>query len=136
MDNKDWAKLMPKDKYDIVSVNTLGKLDDNTFELLLPDLFMWISDINWPVASPIIELLSERPHKIVTSIKKHLGSTEIDDDLKYNILLYLIPKLPFDVQKDLVVDIQRIYCTPTDIEQAGAWEAASIFMDQYKRFIL
>ena len=131
MDKRDLVKLLPKDKFDIASIGKLNELNDSEFEFLMPDLFAWMADINWPIAFPIVELLSGKPHKIMSAIKGYLRRGEEDDELKYNIILFLIPKLPSDVQKDLLGEIKRIYDEPSDIEKVGSWEAASSFMDEY-----
>jgi len=77
----------------VTSIEKLNKLGDKEMELILPKLFIWIADINWPVAKPIISLMSERPYKILDNIKKHFSRDEEDGELKHNIIMHLIPKL-------------------------------------------
>ena len=48
---------LPKDKTDYDSIQLLKNLEKFELEQLLPELFLWTQDINWPIAPRIINEL-------------------------------------------------------------------------------
>ncbi|MFJ6211704.1 DUF5071 domain-containing protein [Lysinibacillus sp. NPDC092081] len=54
----------------------LKKLDRDKILPLLPNLLEWIQDMNWPVASSILELLLTFPEEIVPHVQNVLSSDD------------------------------------------------------------
>lgn len=49
--------LVPKSKYDDSCIELLKAIDVDEVTPILPNLLIWIQDMNWPVAQKIIEVL-------------------------------------------------------------------------------
>ena len=49
--------LLPKDKFDLDVVNRLSSATPEQVSGVAPSLLEWIADMNWPVASEIIQVL-------------------------------------------------------------------------------
>jgi len=108
--------LIPKDKFDTSTLDTLMSLKESDLSILLPELILWIADMNWPVATEILPVLSKYPDSIVPLIKESLVADQDDDILKIYIISYLVPRLPKDYQLMLYDDINRIAKNPTESE--------------------
>lgn len=53
----DIKRLIPKDKFDFNSVNTLKILDINIIKPIISDLLEWTKDSNWPITQEIGDIL-------------------------------------------------------------------------------
>lgn len=132
MNYEELCMLVPQDKFDTSHINELSRLSKQEFVQLIPLLIFWIADVNWLVANPIINILVQYPIDILPYIKNHLSPYEIDDDLKYNIIMFLVPKLPIAIQQEMIPYIERIVLDSTDIEKQGSIEAAQEYMNSIK----
>jgi uncharacterized protein DUF5071 len=56
--DEDIRTRLPKDKFDIESATSLVGLGYPTVAPILPELFAWITDINWPIVHAIPPFLS------------------------------------------------------------------------------
>ena len=108
--------LLPKNKFDTSNIEKLMLLSEKELKEILPELIYWIADFNWPVASKLIPVLVKYPNSIVPVIKNTLSLQEKDAELKYFIILELIPRLHLEYQKELIEDIDRIAKKPTEEE--------------------
>ena len=77
-------------------------------------LLTWVQDINWPVALPIIEVLSEYGADLVEPITEVLQGN--DEAWKYYLIVYLIPRIEMSAVKELEPEILRIALFPTKAE--------------------
>ena len=128
-------KLIPIDKHDFEPIPVLMEISEEEVQPILPELLFWIADINWPIATEMLNVLVRFPDSITPLIKKVLQPTETDEEWKYFIIQYLIPKLPESSQKLLMKDIQRILDSPTDGEIYGeVSEAAKDYMERYYEY--
>ena len=121
-------KILPKDKFDVEAVEKLKQLDEREIIKLIPEMFLWIADGNWPVAIPMIEVLVKYPKYIMDELMLHLSIEEQDDELKYFIITLLIPRLPSVYQEKLLPHIKRIYYSPSMSEKSGSYEAAEGYL--------
>ena len=98
--------MIPKDKFDIEAVEHLNNLSADEVIPLLPELIVWMQDMNWPVAKRVVELLLKYPNEITPLIDDVLAS---DDDMwVYWCLAKLVQKLPFYSKLVLVENIEQI----------------------------
>ena len=86
--------LLPRNQYDMDSVEKIKKLDRKIIIPLLPDLLVFTQDMNWPVAPSVLGILLTFPIEIVPHVQDVLSSD--DDNWKWFILHFLIIKLPVD----------------------------------------
>lgn len=74
-------QLIPKDKFDIETVDRLSDYSFDEVRQIAPDLLTWIQDMNWPVAKPISKYLQSISEHLTEDIIKILKGT--DDTWKY-----------------------------------------------------
>lgn len=106
--------LVPKDKFDMQACKRLEKASDEEVIYHLDDLLGWTADVNWPVASHVIDRVKVLGDELVVPLKNILSSA--DDTWKYFIIVHLIPGLREDVFSQLKNDLGRIVSNPTDSE--------------------
>lgn len=95
---------LPKDKSDFDSIQALKKISKSEIKKLLPQLFDWTQDINWPIAPLVInELLLPLGNDLVPYLKRILRSDEFD--WIQVILYHLVKKLSREVLAELEEDI-------------------------------
>ncbi|AZN41649.1 DUF5071 domain-containing protein [Paenibacillus albus] len=110
--------LVPTYKFDYEVLGKLRKLDLNKIDInpIIPELFEWIQNINWPIAPDLCKILATfRANDIIPQIKLVLNSG--DDCWQNSCLCYLIPELPIEVKRELLPDLLRIATSPTEIEK-------------------
>lgn len=106
---------IPKNKFDIDKIEYLSKKKYPEYKLILPDLFEWIKDMNWPVARKIAPLLINAGEDIVPIVKNILNT---DDDVwKYWTLNYIVDKMDDSIILLIKSDLERIVINPTDGEK-------------------
>ena len=111
-----YEDYLPLNIYDLDKVEKLKKLDRNVLEPLLPDLLEYTQDMNWPVASGVVEILLTFPKEIVSHVQAILSSN--DDNWKWFILNFLVIKLPVESQVQFKQYLIRVAQTPTQNEIA------------------
>lgn len=111
-----YEDYLPLNIYDLDKVEKLKKLDRNVLEPLLPDLLEYTQDMNWPVASGVVEILLTFPKEIVSHVQAILSSN--DDNWKWFILHFLVIKLPVESQVQFKQYLIRVAQTPTQNEIA------------------
>ncbi|MCS1381092.1 MULTISPECIES: DUF5071 domain-containing protein [Lysinibacillus] len=116
LDLEGYEDYLPLNIYDVDKVEKLKKLDRNVLEPLLPDLLEYTQDMNWPVASGVVEILLTFPKEIVSHVQAILSSN--DDNWKWFILNFLVIKLPVESQVQFKQYLIRVAQTPTQNEIA------------------
>ena len=103
------------DKGDLIAATQLVVLGYPAVRDILPDLFTWIQDGNWPVARIIAPFLASLGNPSVPEIWKILRS----DDLlwKYWCISMVIAELPLDVAVEFEPELQRMVDSPDEPEQ-------------------
>ncbi|OMD33626.1 DUF5071 domain-containing protein, partial [Paenibacillus odorifer] len=105
--------------------------DKDAIRTILPDLFEWLQDSNWPISIEISDILLQFNSELVPFIRDILNS---EDGLwKCSILSLLFDKLSLRDKLELVPDLQRLSTYPTlDDKDAGIDE---ITMEILERLI-
>ncbi len=111
-----YEDYLPLNIYDVDKVEKLKKLDRNVLEPLLPDLLEYTQDMNWYIASGVVEILLTFPKEIVSHVQAILSSN--DDNWKWFILHFLVIKLPVESQVQFKQYLIRVAQTPTQNEIA------------------
>lgn len=106
--------IVPKDKFDMAACKRLSKASDAEVIDHLDDLLGWTADVNWPVASHVINRVKVLGDELVLPLKNILSSA--DDTWKYFVIVHLIPGLREEVFSQLESDLERIVSNPTDSE--------------------
>jgi hypothetical protein len=113
----DINELLPKDKFDYNSVEKLEVCDKELLRPVIPELLIWLQDINWPIALGISNVLIQFDKELVPFIKGILNS---DDAMwKYWILAKLVEKMTPSAKSELKEDLNRLSYNP-DINDLDA----------------
>lgn len=113
---ESYKDLIPRNKNDFKRVEKLKNLDRNNILPLLPDLLVFTQDMNWPIATDILEILLTFPIEIVPHIQDVLSSD--DDNWKWFILHFLISELPVESKVHFKEYLKRVAEKPTKSELA------------------
>ncbi|WP_342439208.1 DUF5071 domain-containing protein [Paenibacillus sp. FSL L8-0436] len=111
----DINSLIPKDKFDLNSVNTLKTLDINIIKPIISDLLEWTKDSNWPITEEIGDMLVPLGSELIPYLRGIFDSN--DDCWKYSILVNLVNKLPPTVLSEMEADLKRLALNPTERER-------------------
>lgn len=68
-------------------------------EYLLPDLFEWLHDMNWPGACKIADFLVSIGEPIVPYLKRILSARDYEDHA--NVIYYVVQELPPEIIRQL-----------------------------------
>jgi hypothetical protein len=112
----NYKHLIPTNKFDTEKIRQLVKVDRKDIVPILPQLMEWIQDMNWPVATPVLELLVTFPEEVVPLIKDVIATD--DGNWKYWCLRDLVPRLPLDSQKHLKDELLKLAHFPTEDDKA------------------
>ncbi|MEM9975826.1 MAG: DUF5071 domain-containing protein [Pseudomonadota bacterium] len=114
---------VPSDKHDMVAVERARTIGFPILNPAIPDLLVWVQDINWPVAEPVADLLATADKAIEPHLRDVLRSG--DGDWVAFTLSYVCLQLAPSVVEGLRPDIERIADDPTEAEvDSGCDEAA------------
>jgi len=105
--------LIPENKFDFDTFQHLSKISEAEVNPILMGLLFCIADMNWPIASEMVSVLTRFPKSLVPLVKKVLKPSETDEDWKWFIITGLIPKLQVESQAMLIEDLLRIAKQPT-----------------------
>lgn len=112
----DVRKLIPKDKSDFDSVNKLKECNKDTLRPIIPDLLIWLQDINWPIASEISNILIQFDEELIPHIMTILNS---DDTIwKYWILTKIVSRITLGARAELRQDLIKLSNHPKPDEVA------------------
>ena len=106
--------LIPKNKFDISTIEKLKSIDPNEAEQILLGLMEWMQDLNWPVAQELKRILP-RFHVQLIPVIKIIFKT--DDDIWKYWTLKLLKSFPKETMLKLQPDLDRIANFPTDGEK-------------------
>ncbi|MGV7115072.1 DUF5071 domain-containing protein [Paenibacillus kyungheensis] len=108
--------LIPESKFDFGAIQRLQQLEPQQLIPILPELLVWLQDINWPVAIPMSKILLTVPDEIVPHVRDVLHT----DDTEWIewCLQYIVGFLPVALIRKLEPEIRRIADSPTQWEYA------------------
>jgi len=132
MNTIELLELVPKHKFDDSSFKRLREISEVEIKAILPGLFEWIADYNWPIAKELTEILTSFPETLQPYLKKALSVECNDGDLKDTIIIHIIPNLPRKNQEDLIPELKRICERPIVSERYGTNENAEDFLKEYR----
>lgn len=107
-------ELIPNDKHDLDSVWRLQQYTAVEIADILPELFEWLQDINWPVAKELTKVLPKYGNVLIPHIEVALTSG--DPQWQFSLLQFLIRELPKETSILLSDTILRIADAPTQSE--------------------
>lgn len=110
-------ELIPKDKFDMDTVEKLKNIDLNIIDLspIMTSLFEWIQDSNWPITEELCKVIAKlNSVDIIPHITEILRSG--DDAWQFTCLYYLLPELSRMNLEQTKPEIIRMINNPTQNE--------------------
>lgn len=104
--------MIPRHKFDELAVLRLQLSTRKEIIPILPELLVWIQDMNWPIAPKIVELLRAYPIETAPHIKEILKGT--DSIWKYWCLLELVQPMSKEHQLLFKDDLLRLIHHPSE----------------------
>ncbi|MER2106548.1 MAG: DUF5071 domain-containing protein [Solibacillus sp.] len=114
--------MMPKDKFDLATVENLKQAQAEAVLPNLPQMLEWIKNLNWPVAEPMIEVLLHYPTEVTPYVEGILQGN--DDEWIYNCLVAIVPRLPFFSKLVLVNAVEQLATKDVTAQNEHIVEAA------------
>lgn len=122
-------KLIPKDKFDDSHIGELETISVEGAEPILSALLEWIQDINWPVASALIDVLPRFEKQLIPHIIHVFHS---DDGEWESWTLVLVSNFSKNAVEQLLPEIRRIIQSPTANEtDSGVPDYAYEIINQF-----
>ncbi|HMU83483.1 MAG TPA: DUF5071 domain-containing protein [Leptospiraceae bacterium] len=119
----DLHALLPRSKHDLDNVQLLMNAGLPEIKPVLPQLFEWIQDINWPVARLLLPFLRSLGSKCREEIQSVLQS---DDAMwKYWIITELIAKMDQIEARAFMPDLENLLATATLEDKNNEVEAVA-----------
>ncbi|WP_139293597.1 DUF5071 domain-containing protein, partial [Mycobacterium tuberculosis] len=91
---------------DFETLNRLKACEKNVVRPLIPELFDWLQDINWPISSDLSDILLNFDDELIPHIRKVLQSD--DGTWKYSILIKLVCKMSISNRVKLIPDLKKL----------------------------
>lgn len=122
--------LLPKDKYDLESVENLKNFSFDEIQPIVPELLEWLQDCNWPVSKPIVNFLIPYTDNISADILEILKGT--DEVWKY----WILSGFGDTITNNLVIgEIKRIAFKPTKNELNEGISEIALELIQKKKLV-
>jgi len=118
----DVRDLIPKSKVDLATAEAAVTAGFPAVLPILPDLFVWLQDANWPVAKILAPFLAGIGAPALPAIRYVLASSDIM--WKYWVLTMVVENLPLHALEGLRLDLVRLAAEPS--EEAVEVEARRI----------
>lgn len=109
-------------KDDIATVEALIRIGYPGIKPVLPYMFIWLQDLNWPVAEPLLGFLSTIGEAAVPEIRRVLRT---DDDIWKRSCLVLLQRMPPEAGDLLMPELESIANQPTPGESAEEVDVAA-----------
>jgi hypothetical protein len=107
----DLREFLPKHKKDVSNADRAVSLGYPAIAPILPELFEWLRDCNWPVSRIIAPFLASIGEPVIPEIRIILQS---DDDIwKYWVLEQIVAESTPEVARGLYDELIRIVTGPT-----------------------
>lgn len=121
--------LVPKEKGDDQNIRKLKKLSFEEIQPIIPNLLMWLQDINWPIATDVADVLEPFSDKL-TPYLMEIFKTK-DGMWKYWILTIYGRETRDEI---FLKEITRIATIPTrdEVECEVNLEAQAILNGDYE----
>ena len=119
-----------RSKSDIEHVSQIIELGFPSVEPLLPHLFEWIQDMNWPVAKRVAPFLVSIGRPMFPALNDILAGADLS--WQYWCISDVIGKLPKELASDYRTLLERIAYSPTDLEKHH--ELSVVALDAVRSF--
>lgn len=112
----DLESLLPRHKSDVERARAAVAAGYPKVAPILPQLFQWMQDFNWPVAHVLAPFFVSIGHPILEEVRRVLAT---NDGLWKYWALHIVEALPLSERAELREQLERIVHRPTPDEIAG-----------------
>lgn len=110
----DKSVLVPVSKHDFETVERIKITDPNNIQEVLPQIFEWIEDINWPIAPELIKVLAGFDDMIIPFVIDFIHNP--DGLREYSIYYFMLPLLNKRQLVLLKEELERVAHSPSSFE--------------------
>jgi len=114
---------VPSHKHDMAAVDRARTLGFPELNPAIPDLLIWVQDLNWPVAAAVADLLSGAGAELAPHLRDVFQSG--DAEWTANVLEHVCRQLPPHALQSLRNDFARIASDPTEAEREEGADTAA-----------
>lgn len=122
-------RLVPTDKFDLQACKNLDSASNESVLDVLPALFEWTQDANWPVFKALLPHLIRFQKELIPSIKTTLSG----DDLEWiwTLLVFVVPKFEKETIEMIKAHLTKLAESedPDEIRTDLADEAKNILLN-------
>ncbi|WP_404529637.1 MULTISPECIES: DUF5071 domain-containing protein [unclassified Paenibacillus] len=104
--------LIPKHKSDFDSINQLKLCSKAEIRPIIPELFTWLQDSNWPISAEVRNILFQFDMELIPVIRQILNSN--DSSWKYFVLIHFCKQLPNALLGKLTYELNRLSTNPSE----------------------
>ncbi|RCW40082.1 DUF5071 domain-containing protein [Paenibacillus prosopidis] len=110
----EYSELIPRTKMDYERVALLKRASKAKIIPILPELLMWLQDMNWPIAQDIEDILVDFEEYLIPHIRAVIKTN--DGGWKFFLLHGLINRLSNEKLLELKPELIRMRFSPTKDE--------------------
>jgi len=114
---------IPKDKHDVSAVDRARATGFPSFNEAIPELLVWIQDLNWPVAEPVASVLQNAGPEIAPHIRKILAGR--DAVWKYWTIVLVVARSTPEVVRELLGELERLADDPNSDDKLESVDAVA-----------
>lgn len=118
------SPLIPKSKFDFETVEKVKNADYNSVRCVLPQIFEWIEDINWPIAPELVKVLVEFDDMIIPHVIDLINKP--DGLRECSIYYFMLPLLNKSQLLLLKNELERIAYTPSAFEKDAGYDKIAL----------
>ena len=116
--------FIPVDKHDFEAVERIKNAEPNDIKKVLPQIFEWIEDINWPVAPELVKVLVKFDDLIIPFV---IDLIHKPDGLReYSIYYFMLPLLSNSQLQLLKKELERIAYNPSSFETKEGYDKIAV----------
>jgi|GEM_PF-2931488 len=113
-------ELIPKGKFDFDTISKIEGASIKDIELVLPDLFEWTEDVNWPIAPQLAEILPRFGEIIIPYVIHYLRYPSGLDE--YATYYYLMPKMTKEQLELIKEELILVVENPTEFQKREEYD--------------
>ncbi|TCO68061.1 DUF5071 domain-containing protein [Marinisporobacter balticus] len=106
--------FIPKHKFDFEAVERIKNADSISIQPVLPEIFEWVEDINWPVAQELVKVLVKFNDLIIPFLKDLMQKP--DGLREYSVYYGMMPLLTNRQLLLLKDELERVASNPSLFE--------------------
>jgi hypothetical protein len=117
-------RFIPKNKHDFETVERIKRADNQSIQEVLPQIFDWLEDINWPVAKELVKVLPKFDELIIPFVVDLMHRP--DGLREYSIYYNMLPLLTQSQLQLLKEELERVAHNPSPFEKEEEYDKIAV----------